>query len=175
VHKAVTSTKTFVHCPNCGAQASSIDHLFAKREFKTTWGCDSCGSYFDLLVDGPDRVEVGINNERGVSVPCLHVLALRPRAHPVFAVISARDYGRKEKPFDGAEYFYNEHTCPTNWTSDIEMLIDDGDGDPHGVFEYVESVDLPPDMSPEDMDEFIHKSFPHLFEEADLQKSIASK
>jgi len=173
MHKAVTSTKTFVHCPNCGEQAGSIDHLFEYgREFKATWGCDSCGSSYDLLVDGRERVEVGINNARGAAVPCLHVLALRPKPYPVFAVISAKDYGRegqdKAEPFASAEYFYNEHTCPTNWTGDIEMLIAKGDGDPHGLFEYVESIDLPPDV---DVEEFIHRSFPHLFEVGDSQKT----
>ena len=166
LHKAVTSTKTFVHCPNCGAVAGQVDHLFAVgREVKTRWGCETCGVDYDLVVDGPDRIEVAISHERGVSVPCLHVLVLRPRLHPVFVVISARDYNRKDTPFEGAKYFYNEHTCPTNWTADIEMLVADGDGDPHGLFEYVESVDLPPGLEDQGMDDFIVKSFPHLFGE----------
>lgn len=162
MHKAIISTQTFVHCPSCGEQAGRIDHLFDdKQEFRTTWSCDSCGNGYDLLVNGRDHVEIAINNERGANIPCLHVLALRPKPRPVFVVISARDYERKSKPYEGAEYFYNEHTCPTNWTDQIQMLISDGDDDPHGLFEYVESVDLPTDV--EDMNEFIHRSFPHLF------------
>jgi hypothetical protein len=36
-------------------------------------------------------------------------------------------------------YFYNEHTCPTNF-SGFTMISCDGDHDPHGIFEFVESV-----------------------------------
>lgn len=167
MHKAITSTETmtYVHCPSCGARAGRIDHLFGDgRRVDTRWSCGECGNGYKLTVDGPGSVQVEIDNSQGVNVPCLHVLVLEPRSTPVYAIIKAIDYGRgcgDKEPFDGAEYFYDEHTCPTNWTGDIEMLVADGDGDPHGLFRYVESIDLPPGV--DDVDAFIETSLPHLF------------
>lgn len=37
------------------------------------------------------------------------------------------------------EYFYNEHTCPTNYLQ-VEAVCIDGNMDPHGVFEFVRTV-----------------------------------
>jgi hypothetical protein len=38
-----------------------------------------------------------------------------------------------------ARYFYDEHTCPTNFMGEVEKVIDpaDGDEDPHGIFAFV--------------------------------------
>jgi ribosomal protein S27AE len=159
---ARTSTATYVHCPNCGERAGRVDHLFAAKT-ETRWVCGNCHCPYDVAVNGPDDIRVGINQTEPMAVPCVHVLVLRPRATPVFAVVRAHDYGRKSVPFANAEYFYNEHTCPTNWTPDIEMLVEDGDGDPHGLFEYVTSADIPADAG-EDLEQAIAKLFPWLFD-----------
>jgi hypothetical protein len=37
------------------------------------------------------------------------------------------------------QHFYEEHTCPTNFIR-IEAIVHNGDHDPHGVFEYVDTV-----------------------------------
>jgi len=37
-----------------------------------------------------------------------------------------------------SEYFYNEHTCPTNFLRHVIRIIDaEGDDDPHGIFQFV--------------------------------------
>lgn len=38
------------------------------------------------------------------------------------------------------KYFYDEHTCPTNWVRNIERFTEKGDTDPHGVFQYIDHV-----------------------------------
>ena len=38
-----------------------------------------------------------------------------------------------------AQYFYEEHTCPTNWLR-IPMISVAGNHDPHGLFEFVDAV-----------------------------------
>ena len=43
-------------------------------------------------------------------------------------------------PAEYDDYFYNEHTCPTNFMPDvIGVRTDDGDTDPHGLFAYVKT------------------------------------
>jgi hypothetical protein len=171
MHKARVSaeTKHYVHCPNCGARAGQIDHM-AKGEWRgrdTRWSCDACGVPYGLQVNSLEDVKVETVADKGINVPCLHLLMLAPQPTPVYVVVKSHDYGRggrdNKKPFSGLEYFYNEHTCPTNWTDQIEMIVHNGDGDPHGLFQYVSSVDLPQE-EPDDLDEFIQSAFPDIFE-----------
>ena len=54
-------------------------------------------------------------------------------------------------------YFYNEHTCPTNYMGDVEAVIYEKDADPHGVFEWVATID-----KPEDFEEGLPREFNEL-------------
>jgi hypothetical protein len=40
------------------------------------------------------------------------------------------------------DYFYDEHSCPTNYVP-VEAIFTPDDDDPHGVFEYVRTVWYP--------------------------------
>ena len=44
---------------------------------------------------------------------------------------------------DTAEYYYEEKTCPHDAISGCEAVVDleDGDSDPHGIFEFVGLTD----------------------------------
>ena len=66
-------------------------------------------------------------------------------------------------------YFYNEHTCPTNYMQDVEAVIYEKDADPHGVFEWVATIDKPEDWdcAPEEFEEWC-KLFPELKHEDEL-------
>lgn len=63
------------------------------------------------------------------------LLKVQPSDH-LFFVLRVRDYN-----FVGDEghdnYFYDEHTCPTNWTNEIVAVIENGDPDPHGFATFV--------------------------------------
>jgi hypothetical protein len=50
-------------------------------------------------------------------------------------------YFNGEFDIDNKRYFYEEHTCPTNYLG-VEMVVDlnDGDTDPHGIFEFVGAI-----------------------------------
>ena len=61
-----------------------------------------------------------------------------------------------EEESELAEFYYEEHSCPTNWLKP-EMVYHDGDSDPHGLIEFVSRKDadaLPPDQDfgPNDFD-----------------------
>jgi hypothetical protein len=38
---------------------------------------------------------------------------------------------------DSHRYYYNEGTCPTNYLGVLKVFDDEGDDDPHGIFEFV--------------------------------------
>lgn len=44
------------------------------------------------------------------------------------------------------KFLYNSHTCPTNWLG-VEYIIDEEDCDPHGIFEHVQTIEIPRDGS----------------------------
>lgn len=58
-------------------------------------------------------------------------------------------------------YFFEEHSCPTNWLRDIVAVIEDGDCDPHGIFDVIRSIHIPDDFSTDD-----DSQWPLLFPEA---------
>ena len=52
-------------------------------------------------------------------------------------------------------FFYEEHSCPTNWIGHCVAVIKNGDTDPHGFLEYVRSVSIPPDLDIDEMEQDI--------------------
>jgi hypothetical protein len=87
----------------------------------------------------------------------LDLLVVPPSDKPIYLVVKTKRYSDD----DGLAYFYNEHTCPTNWIGDVEAIIFEGDSDPHGVAQFVRRVDLP--SSVDDVDDL---DLPSLFPEA---------
>lgn len=96
------------------------------------------------------RVQFGGDLEGDGKPFDLVLLKVDPEAHPLYFVIRARnspDSGESvEERASGDQYFYDEHTCPTNWTNNIIAVISDGDEDPHGFATFVRRRDAPPDM-----------------------------
>lgn len=80
----------------------------------------------------------------------LVLLKVEPEAHPLYLVIKARrwpDSDTAEERASHDQYFYDEHTCPTNWIDDVLAIISDGDEDPHGFATFVRRIPAPDDMS----------------------------
>jgi len=65
----------------------------------------------------------------------LVLLRVDPESHPLYFVVEARRFTFS----DGLNepYFYDEGTCPTNWTCDIVAVVSRGDEDPHGFATFV--------------------------------------
>lgn len=141
--KTSTYQKTFVICPNCEAKTdSSVDHLNAGST-AGPWCCDECGVWYSLTI-GPNReVSLEIN---GRSEPRRHGLALLKTrgSDPVFFVFDCKRYRTvdDEEQQSSDAFFYEEHSCPTNWLRNCVAVIENGDTDPHGFLEFVRSIDI---------------------------------
>lgn len=58
----------------------------------------------------------------------------------LFFVVEGRaEFDSLDKIREYDRYFYEEHTCPTNFIR-TEAIVTDGDFDAHGVFRYVDSA-----------------------------------
>lgn len=75
----------------------------------------------------------------------LVLLKVEPESHPLYFVVRSRDYGN-ERNNESEAFFYEEHTCPTNWTDDILAVISQGDPDPHGFVSFVARTKPPEKM-----------------------------
>jgi ribosomal protein S27AE len=145
-----TRTTTHAVCPTCGELVGQIDHLLSSR-VETRWYCKRCGQQYGLRSDGDGHVDITPRRERCVTT--YDVLVLPPQEQPVYFVVKGMRFDRldcKETPEEArehAEFYYEEHSCPTNWLRP-EMVYIDGDADPHGLIKFVRRVDassIPPD------------------------------
>lgn len=80
------------------------------------------------------------------------LLKIEAKDGPVFFVMDHPRYhhrgeteGEDERQASTA-YFFEEHSCPTNWLSECVAVIDGGDCDPHGFLEFVRAADVPDDF-----------------------------
>jgi hypothetical protein len=110
-----------------------------ERGFPYQWGCDKCGRQYKFTAFEAGEIvykELPPKNERWVVL-------LRHEQSKLF-MIHLNPYWKVGRPYaEEAEhqtYYYNEHTCPTNWIRGIEAVIFEGDQDPHGVFHFVRAV-----------------------------------
>lgn len=136
----VQITKTHIVCPHCEHVDSSIDHLIAARR-ECSWGrwyCDECGGGYEGTVSAEGAVTVqkakcGESFTRGLDLLCIP-----PQQHPVyFVVLASHPTGRDA---NGTRYYYEEHSCPTNWLRKILLVCVEGDQDPHGLIKYIETA-----------------------------------
>lgn len=162
--EAKIKTKSFIVCPTCDKPTnSSADHLLGNTTDVTfgPWSCNHCGESFRGVVQLDHSIQIEkVGGDR--YLPTLDLLVIPPQDKPIYFLRRGR---RTFKPGevlddvkDNARYYYNEHSCPTNWMDGFKTIAFDGDGDPHGVIRYVNS------MMPEDyakIEEKIKESFGH--------------
>lgn len=94
---------------------------------------------------------------------------------PVYFVVQSSAILHERNPLD-ASYYFNEHSCPTNYVP-VEAIATRGGLDPHGVFEYVRSVWMPRGYDADD-----DQTFTNLFPEiagahpmTDMLETIADR
>lgn len=131
----------YIPCSSCTKGKWRADQI--NVGFKTTWSCDKCYnessierltySDFEVTSNGRKQTPVTVTLQ-SITEPKI-TLKLNTWKYSHSQEDSAEDYASHQ------QYFYDEHTCPTNWTRDIVEIIFGGDHDPHGVFEFVSVVD----------------------------------
>lgn len=127
--KPFEETKHYAICPNCNEKAGGVDHLLNSNT-STMWYCDNCGARYSLKFEN-GKMFIGKTNE------CLTKTLVLLRSGHIALIVEGMNFSTHEENNDA--YFYNEHTCPTNFMDKVKMIIDlrNNDNDPHGIFEYV--------------------------------------
>ena len=147
-----TASRVFCKCPLCEKHEFGVSHLFhdaAKSEkgfYEVHWSCNQCQAKFDIRIFADRHVEFsqsGVNENPFIESVVLLRSNTGTDEHPIYAVVRTRSFKKsldeeKAEPGSSAMHFYyTENTCPTNWFGDTIALVQDGDDDPHGCFEFL--------------------------------------
>lgn len=146
-------------CPWCeGESGHRVDHLYGDRMPTTAgpWYCNECRQSFRVKVNAPGDVELAKEIGRDAFTPSVALLKFDGKDGSVFFVMKHDRYrsnGSVETDADNQEhqrYFFEEHSCPTNWLRECIAVIEAGDTDPHGFLDFVRAVDVPNDFDEDD-------------------------
>ena len=143
--------KLYLGCvtENCEGEWS-VGHITAATS--VDWSCDTCHVRFHIqrLNAWDFRIE-----STGMSDLPVTVTLRSATEPPITLKLNAWKYpysqhDTKEEFEEHERYYFNEHTCPTNYMNQIEQIEIEGDIDPHGVFEFI-SVEDGHYVDPNDM------------------------
>lgn len=146
--KVQRQTKQFVECPICHEHEWRVDQCVGHTEFGP-WSCPVCNNYFrfiQLPSLAGDTFEVEqVDGPNGRQTP-VTVTLRSTTTPPITLKLNTWKYGHSQKDTpeeyrENQRYFYNDHTCPTNWFRDVDYIEFEGDTDPHGVFEFISVED----------------------------------
>lgn len=148
-------------CPHCDQQAGQVSHL-APGEKAGPWRCDSCGGWYHPSVndDGTFLIE---KDPR----PKEHRTLVFLRRGDVLLVLHEWTYDGKLNQQQSL-YFYNEHTCPTNYLCNVVAIVDlkTGNPDPHGVFTYEGSLSAKEAQDEDTAGHFVENNWQALWAQA---------
>lgn len=136
-------THTYLTCPYDGCDGEhSVGHLLDGRATSFgPWSCASCGRTFsgNVAKDGTITLE----ERSGVMQEGLVLLSVSlTEGSPLYFVVRDRHFfpleegETEEDRWEKKRYFYEEHTCPTNFIPVAEVMTPT-DSDPHGVFKLI--------------------------------------
>lgn len=140
--KTRSETKTYLCCAKCGGDVGTIDHLAEYKNLNTGWSCDACGVKNEFVVTGGVIVSQTVAAEPEYTYKTLALLQVRGNEPPVRFLVegiySTKDTAGKLtlEDLNNKRYYYNEHTCPTNWLG-VEKVELQGDLDPHEAFQFL--------------------------------------
>lgn len=155
--KADVYTKRFVKCPICkdATEGFYVDHLLKEAKPDKpysfgAWECPSCHNHYDFQIHYNGDVDIAQSTkEHDTFMPCLVLLKSQHKDNPIYVMLNGKAHStqivleQQEQGSSAQPYYYNSHTCPTNFIRDIIAVTFKQDIDPHGVFEFVRLLSIP--------------------------------
>lgn len=157
-------TKQYIVCPHCNQNSGhSVDHIQRGGHFGE-WYCNECGHSYKGCRNEHGQIELTLSDS--VKTNTYDLVVLPPQDKPIYFVLKGMSFNDGHYD-DGKEYFYEEHSCPTNWLKHMVTMIIENDDDPHGLIEFVRSVkecDAPLDDDPHAYKIDAFKVFPEVLQ-----------
>jgi hypothetical protein len=137
--KPLERTIRYFPCPICNKDEFRVDHLKntgKPQPFK--WNCSTCGRTTSFVYMDGDIQDV---KDAGDCVPKLVLLELRPEdlKKTLRLLVKGYRHHRSDGDYSDDAYYYEGHTCPTNYLRDVQKVYLGDDDDPHGLFRFVRS------------------------------------
>ena len=139
-------------CPVCGEHDFGYAHLLTEPSKEVyTWSCAHCVSDISFsLKDNTTPVLEKVKSPEEGKAFLLALLRLDTEEtlkKPIFIVVKVPNYTHEtdlEKKKHQLRYYFDEHTCPSNYLH--VTIIEGDDDDPHGIFNFVDAVWVPNDF-----------------------------
>lgn len=137
---------TYLVCPNCKTRTNhTVNHIVETgRGVFGPWTCEHCrAEIFGRVNKKTNTLEVHADMDNPSRTDKgYHLLCIPPMQKPIYFVVSGSVSSTKtpEEVANSNGYYYNSHTCPTNFLRSVVAMCYSQDPDPHGVFRYVGSV-----------------------------------
>ena len=136
---AETYTHTFLICPSCEEETGCrVCHLFGNENWRIfgPWYCGQCGAGFTGSIADDNSVSLTLTGE--FHRDGWHLLKIDTSSGPLHAIFKGPWYTDDEQSH--ARYYYEEHSCMTNWIGDMVECFLGREEDPHGVWKYVRGM-----------------------------------
>jgi len=141
--KSLQRTTRYFDCSECNRHRFTLDHLIDKEPGWTSrWLCDECGAAYAIAKPSvwPDfdieRMPVHDRPRRLVLLRlCGDVNVVETQGDQelyALAPVGVDPHDSAEDQLDHLRYYFEEHSCPTNF--DYVSFILGGDPDPHGMW-----------------------------------------
>ena len=134
-----TETRYLIECPYCHKDDHSVGHLLDKNTSFGPWYCDECGKAISGRTENGD---VFLEETSRFVTRTLVALELPENTEPIFLIVKGRWFDG-DKNDSGSQYYYEEGTCPINFLQEAVEVIHNGEPDPHGLFNFMKSVEHP--------------------------------
>lgn len=147
--ETISETKHYIQCLWCDKGRFSIGHLFGKPTTWGTWYCDNCGGGCKGSINSNNEIYAEKVDQRRDY--CNVFL----RNGNILLIVKGM-YFDGDLDLNSSRYIYEQHTCPTNYLKEVEVIVDlkNNNTDPHGIFKFIGAVPYV-DMQDMDFDEII--------------------
>lgn len=130
-----TETRRYLQCPShCDGRLGGVDHLLdGPTTTAGPWFCSKCGRGWSFSIGKGSVSDLVEADHKFVDATVL--LVLPPQTMPVYFTVHTKHIDDDE--FEDRAYFYDEHTCPTNWIREVVEIKFGDSNDPHRLFRFV--------------------------------------
>lgn len=136
-------TKRYFTCIKGCDHEFFVEHLLDGTCSSRTagpWYCDVCGLGHNIEILGNGEISVTASSKGQMRTQYV-LLELPPQKESIFFEVEGMRF-EADIDEDHDRYYYEEHTCPTNWFRKVLEVSIGKDGDPHGLWKHVRTYDI---------------------------------
>lgn len=141
MHAVTIRTIQTWSCPNCRHENLCQKDFPKPFSSPSVQKCSNCAKNFKFWINETAAgFELVCEDAPPTHVEVLCLLKYHRPGVPLFIIVHDSAPIKNDVPDLDLTYYFDEGTCPTNYLGQVLMICDEGDPDPHGVFQFVRAV-----------------------------------